>query len=87
MVHFDEPLPPPFDVFDHGPPEPIAIALVLSATDGERFTLRTHPVTGAAGSTGAAAMAFMRVMLGVESEAFTTGEQLVWHWRRDDATA
>jgi hypothetical protein len=96
LVYFDEPLPEPYDVFEPGAPEPIAVALTLSATDGPRFTLGTGPANGAPGSDEPAALAFMRVMLGAESlgaeslgaesEAVSVGQQLVWQWRGGDAT-
>ena len=85
LVYFDEPLPAPYDVFDLDAPGPIALALTLSAVDGERFILATGPVDGAPGSGEPGALAFMRVMLGAENQAVTVGEQLVWRWRGGDA--
>ena len=46
LLYFDEPLPEPYDVFEPGAPEPIALALTLSAADGPRFTLTTSPANG-----------------------------------------
>ena len=85
LVYFDEKLPAPYDVFDLDAPGPIALALTLSAVDGERFILATSPADGAPGSGEPGALAFMRVMLGAESQAVTVGEQLVWRWRVGDA--
>lgn len=87
LVYFDESLPAPFDAFDPDPPEPIALALALTAADGVRLTLTTGPAKDVAGRRQPAALAFLRVFLGAEPEAVTAGEQLVWHWRRDDAPA
>jgi hypothetical protein len=85
LVYFDEPLPPPFDAFDQDAPEPIALALTLTATDGDRFTLATSPADGKPPSDEPGAITFMRVMLGAEPRAVTVGQQLVWHWRGGDA--
>jgi hypothetical protein len=87
LVYFDEPLPAPFDVFDHAPADPIALAIVLTAADGNRFTLNTSPANSLKRSREPAATAFLRVMLGVSREAIVSGEQLAWHWRGEDAAA
>jgi hypothetical protein len=83
LVYFDENLPAPFDIFDQGVVEPIALAMTLTATDGERFTLKTGPAGGDASASSAAP--FLRLLRGLGNEATVTGEQLVWHWRRDHA--
>jgi hypothetical protein len=85
LVHFDEKLPAPFDVFDDNATQPIALAMTLSASDGDRLTLDTHPANGAGVSGEPAVMAFMRAMLGASPHSVSVGEQLVWNWRSGDA--
>jgi hypothetical protein len=87
LVHYDEPLPAPFDVLEQHPAGPLALALALTATNGERFSLATSPPTDLAESSDSAALAFMQVMLGIERQLVWHGEQLIWHWRRHHAPA
>lgn len=86
FVYFDEPLPPPFDVFDPDPPAPIAVALTLTAAEGEHFTLATSPVSSHA-TPEPVAHAFMRFILGAEPSAVIMGERLTCRWERGDAPA
>lgn len=87
LVYFDERLPVPFDAFDDNATQPIALAMTLSVSGGERLTLDTHPANGAGVSGEPAVMAFMRTMLGASSHSVSVGEQLVWNWRNGDAAA
>ncbi|HEX4367170.1 MAG TPA: beta-ketoacyl synthase chain length factor [Rhodopila sp.] len=88
LVYFDEPLPPPYDVFDQpaldqSAPDPIAIALTLSATEGAPVILTTTQAESPPDPTGA--LTFMRVLLGAAPHATTTGEHFTWHWRSGHA--
>ena len=84
LVYFDEPLPAPFDVFDADAPGPFALALCLTASVGSRFSLVTGSRAATAETVGDGALAFMRVLLGAETNVVTAGEQLTWRWGRDD---
>jgi hypothetical protein len=85
LLYFDEPLPPPYDVFDQPAPAPIALAMTLTTTDGPRFTLTTTPADTPPDPSESPALTFMRVLLGAEPQATTTGEHFTWHWRTDHA--
>lgn len=81
LAYFDEPLPAPYDAFDHGAPDPIAVALTLTTMDGPAFTLTTSPANAAPDPGRSPALTFMRVLLGAEPQAISSGEQFLWHWR------
>jgi hypothetical protein len=87
LVYYDRPLPPPYDTFDEGHQEPIAVALALVAQgEGEPLWLDTEPAPGG-GPAPSLAKEFMRFALSGRAAASAVGERLRWRWRRDAAAA
>ena len=87
LVYFDEPLPPPFEVFDPDPPAAMALAVILTAASGERLTLTPRTITGPVVRSESAAHAFVHFMIEQQPYAESIGERLACRWARDYATA
>ena len=85
LLYFDEPLPAPYDIFDQPAPAPIALALTLSTTEGAAITLTTTQAVTRPDPSESPALTFLKILLGAESQATTTGEHFTWHWRTTDA--
>ncbi len=83
FLYYDEPLPAPYDRFDRGADQPLAMALSLSLSgteEGLSFeAVRPRERGGAAGSPG---LAFLRFLLTEAEEASCPGERQDWQWRR-----
>jgi hypothetical protein len=83
FLYYDEPLPPPYDRFDRGADQPLAMALSLSSSGaGAGLLLRAaapHRKDSAESSPG---LAFLRFLLTEAAEASWPGERQEWQWRR-----
>jgi hypothetical protein len=83
LIYYDEPLPPPYDQFDHDAGQPLAIALSLSSSGaGERLLLSTATADAAAAMPGSPGLVFLRFLLTKSPEASWQGTRQQWHWRR-----
>jgi len=87
LLHYDEPLPPPYSDFATAPGEPMALALSLASLgNGQRFALTVAPGRDERPSA-APALDFLRFMLRGDSTMISRGERMQWHWRRHAAAA
>ena len=96
LVHFEEPMPAPYDALDIPPPEPIGLAMSLAAADGGdalnadtclplnlTVTPRTGPRTGYPNLAGD----FLRFLMAGDLAVTVSGDRFTWLWRRSDALA
>lgn len=84
IVHYDAPLPKPYDEILVGDETEIAAAFVLgSGSGGERVSMELGP--GEAGDPPSASLAgnFVEFLASGESERRVRGPRMRWHWRRD----
>jgi hypothetical protein len=86
FLYYDEPLPPPYDRFDRGAEQPLALALSLSASGaGAGLALGTATPRSAGGADGAErspGLTFLRFLLTEATEASWPGARQEWQWRR-----
>lgn len=83
FLYYDEPLPPPYDQFDRGADQPLAMALSLSSSGaGEGLLLGAAAPRRKGGAERSPGLAFLRFLLTEAAEASWPGERQEWHWRR-----
>ena len=83
FLYYDEPLPAPYDRFDHGAARPLAMALSLSfAGAGEGVLLGSVTPRGKGDPEPSPGLAFLRFLLTEAAEASWRGERQEWEWRR-----
>jgi beta-ketoacyl synthase-like protein len=83
LLYYDEPLPAPYDVFEHTEVQPLAIALSLSsAGSGESLLLSAARPDGATAMPGSPGLAFLRFLLTQAPDTSWQGERQQWRWRR-----
>ncbi|MCW5730363.1 MAG: beta-ketoacyl synthase chain length factor [Alphaproteobacteria bacterium] len=85
LVHYDEPLPTPFEPFRDPAETPIGLALVLKAAgSGPAVTMTLEPAREEKAGTEPAespSLAFLRFLLGGADELSLTGRWRTWRWR------
>jgi hypothetical protein len=89
LVHYDEPLPEPFAVFDRPAGHPEVLALVLAAAaEGAPLSLATAPAGKNLSRSHSHAMDFLTFLQNPDlTEGVSPGERLDWHWRRHATAA
>jgi hypothetical protein len=88
LLHFDEPLPDPFSIFEEPEAAPEVLALVLAADGpGMPLELSVSPALAKAPSPLSHATEFIRFLESTErAELILVGERLEWRWRRHAPT-
>lgn len=91
LIHYDEPLPEPFDRFDSAPGPALALVMALAANagPGEAMTLMATP-TAAPGpmSSPSPAAGFRAFLDDPGAPRFTAvGPRMTWQWSRHVAAA
>jgi hypothetical protein len=87
LLHYDEPLPPPYSDLATAPGESLALALSLASLgNNQRFALTIAPGRDERPSP-APALDFLRFMLKDDPAMISRGERMQWHWRRHAAAA
>ncbi|MGH6937800.1 beta-ketoacyl synthase chain length factor [Hypericibacter sp.] len=83
FLYYDEPLPAPYDWFDRGAAQPLAMALSLSSAGaGEGLRLGTCTPRDKGDAEPSPGLAFLRFLLTEATEASWQGERQEWQWRR-----
>jgi hypothetical protein len=89
LVHYDEPLPAPFDHFSPADEETVALALTLAPgdADGLRLRLSSFPLAEGAMVSPNPGGAFLDFLTGAAPEVTIHGDRLTWRIERLDAAA
>jgi hypothetical protein len=84
LLHYDEPLPSPFSIFEEPGAEPEVLALVLAADGpGVPLSLSFRPATANGVPPASHVRAFLRLLETPEQvELVSECARLEWHWRR-----
>lgn len=84
LLHYDEPLPSPFSVFEEPAAAPEVLALLLATEEpGISLSLAFGPAPAAARRSGSHARDFLDLLeTPDQAERISVGERLEWHWRR-----
>jgi hypothetical protein len=84
LLHYDEPLPDPFSVFDEPAAAPEVLALVLAAEGpGVPLSLSCVPASANGRRPASHAMEFLGLLeTPGQRELISEGERLEWRWRR-----
>jgi hypothetical protein len=82
LVHYDEPLPAPYDEVVADEEGPIALALALCADgEGMRLSIEVEPREGDSAPNNLA-LNFADFLTSQQSERATPGGRVTWRWRR-----
>lgn len=90
LIHFDEPLPPPYDQTDGPQEDPLALALCLRGGAGGRpgdLTLGVEPAGVGDSACESLALDFLSFLLSEGPIRRATGERMRWTWGRTDGKA
>lgn len=84
LLHYDEPLPSPFSIFEEPGTLPEVLALVLAAdSPGVPLSLSFRPVLANRVPPASHVMAFLDLLETPEqAELISEGARMEWHWRR-----
>jgi hypothetical protein len=84
LLHYDEPLPSPFSIFEEPGALPEVLALVLAADGpGVPLSLSFRPPLANGVPPASHALAFLDFLETPErAEIISAGARLEWHWRR-----
>ena len=85
LVYYDEPLPAPFSRFNRHDDDYLALALLLSATDGVQLRLMTCLRDMQAARTPRPAEEFLKFLLENRAGGSAVGERLLWRWEKSNA--
>jgi hypothetical protein len=81
VVYADEPVPETYQQYCQDPSVAIALALLLSRDQGQRFNFSMTADTQAAASVDQA-LQLLPVLQGTSAQLQISGEQCQWHWQR-----
>lgn len=89
LVHFDEPLPPPWDAVDGAQEAPLAMALYLTSPAGGRndVTFDWAPKKERAPVCDSLALEFLSFLQGDIRAGGAIGERMEWRWGRADGAS
>lgn len=84
LLHYDEPLPSPFSIFEEPMAAPEVLALVLAADGpGVPLSLSFRPASTNGGRSASHVMEFLGLLeTPGQGELISEGERLEWRWRR-----
>lgn len=84
LVYYDEPLPDPFSGFGAPDDEHLALAVLLSATEGEAVRMVTQARPAGAVPTDRPAESFLAFLRDDLSSCVAIGERMLWRWDKAD---
>ena len=85
LVHFHDPLPPPYACFGAAEDSPFALALMLAAQGDDPFVLNNTPPGAERPPPQPLGLAFLRFLLSGAGGISAPGDRTDWHWQRTDA--
>ena len=85
LVHFHEPLPPPYACFGEANDSPFALVLMLAAHGDDPIVMNTASAGTERPPSQPLGLGFLRFLLNGADRISVPGDRVDWHWQRADA--